>query len=299
MSNFDLINNVGAIKFKGKVNEDATLLASVNKILKTKRDHIIKMPPRGSEVLACLSGGLDSVANIAILIEEYGYIVYPFFINRGQSAIKHEREAVEYFDEFFSKKYPSNYKKCLQISVNTPAKEYKDLLRATKKITADVDRMRNISYPSRNPIIFLTGAEYAYSLKSEGVEIKTIFASHVSSDFSYHCSQTWTRTMNLLLCQIFDDWEIQFISIPTETELDNYFDKEVYVHYMDKYGIPIEKTRTCVKKFDKQCGDCPACYDRRLGIEGAGIVDKTEYLYEMSVDYPTYYTHENEERDRN
>jgi len=70
--------------------------------------------------------------------------------------------------------------------------------------------------------------------------------------------------------------------------------EELSIHWNNDGGIA-----SVVKKFNKQCGDCPACYDRRLGIKRAGIVDKTEYLYEMSVNYPTYYTHENEERDRN
>ena len=74
---------------------------------------------------------------------------------------------------------------------------------------------------------------------------------------------------------------IRFLSLPIETEFGNYFDKEVYVHYLDKYNIPIEKTRTCVKKFDIQCWDCPPCYDRRLSIKRAWVIDKTEYLYEM------------------
>ena len=297
MCNFNLTDNKGVIDFDTKVNEDVFLFNSLNAILKAKRNYVVKMPEKGSTVVACMSGGLDSIANISILINEYNYTVYPFFINRGQTALSKEREAVHFFDNLFSEKYPNNYKKCLEISVDTPAKEYKDLLRDTKKKMSDVARMRNISYPVRNPIIFLTGAEYAYSLKSKGEDIKTIFAAHVASDFSYHCSQTWTRNMNVLMCQIFDDWEMQFISIPIETEFGNFFDKEVYVHYLDKYGLPIEKTRSCMKKFDKQCGDCPGCYDRRLGIQRAGVADKTEYLYEMSKDYPTYYAHEAEEKE--
>lgn len=296
--NFGLINNENIFGFDKKANEDIKVLRWVEAIIKSKREYVVKMPEKGSAVLACMSGGLDSIANISILINEYGYIVYPFFINRWQSALKQEREAVNFFNKLYSEKYPSNYRDCLEISVNTPANEYKSLLRDTKKMMNDVERMKNISYPSRNPIIFLTGAEYWYSLKAKWVDIKTMFASHVSSDFSYHCSQTWTRTMNLLMCQIFDDRALQFISIPIETEFGNYFDKEVYVHYLDKYGLPIEKTRSCVKKFDIQCGDCPACYDRRLGIKRAGIIDKTPYLYEMSSNYPTYYTHESEEKNK-
>jgi len=57
--------------------------------------------------------------------------------------------------------------------------------------------------------------------------------------------------------------------------------------------------RTCVKKFETECGDCPTCWDRRRAYREAGITDPTKYIFEMSDKYPAYYNHENEERNRN
>ena len=104
MSNFNLTNNKGAIIFEQKINEDVFLFNALNAILKAKRNYVVKMPEKGSVVVACMSGGLDSIANISILINEYNYIVYPFFINRGQTALEKERESVNYFNNLFSEK---------------------------------------------------------------------------------------------------------------------------------------------------------------------------------------------------
>ena len=98
--------------------------------------------------------------------------------------------------------------------------------------------------------------------------------------------------MNLLFCQILNDWGWQFISLPTELEFGNYFDKNVLIKWAYENNIPIHKTRTCVKKFKIECGDCPTCWDRRRGFKEAGVPDLTKYKFEMSDKYPTYYDHE-------
>ncbi len=296
--NTTLFNHKGRIPFKGKINEDAELLASLDKIFKKKRGYIVKMPEKGSAVVACMSGGQDSIANIGILLKEFGLNVYPFFIKRGQSNYKQEKKSVNYFNKFYKKRFPELYHDVMDIEVMTPAKEYKDLLRETKRQVDDIHFRHNVSYPARNPIIFLTGAEYGYSLQGKGVKVNTMFAAHVSSDASYHCSQTWTRLTNLEICQILNDWSWQFISLPIETAFGNYYDKDVYIDWAYKNDVPIHVARTCVKNTDIECGDCPTCWDRRRAYKELGIDDPTPYRFPMSKKYPTYYTHENEERNR-
>jgi 7-cyano-7-deazaguanine synthase in queuosine biosynthesis len=298
-----ILNNKGKILFAEKVNEDVDLLEAYEEILRKRRGYIIKMPKRGESVLACLSGGQDSVANIGVLLKEFGLNVYPFFINRGQSNYQYEKKAADFFDGFYKERFPDLYHPYREITVMTPGSEYKDLLRKTKRMVDDLPLRHNISYPARGPLVFLTGMEYAYSLQAEGINITSVFASNMSSDFSYHCSQTWVRLMNLMFCQILNDWTWQFISLPIETELGNYFDKDVFIKWCDENNIPLYKARTCVKSFEIECGDCPTCWDRRRGYQEAGVVDLTPYKFAMSENYPTYYDHEveeqNEKRNRN
>ena len=195
-----ILGNQGKIRIKDKVNEDIYLLKFFSDILREKRGYVVKMPRIGDAVIACMSGGQDSIANIGILLKEFGLNVFPFFINRGQSNYKYEKRSVDYFNRFYKRRFPKLYHNCKEITVMTPGIEYKDLLRKTKRMVDDISLRHNVSYPARGPIVFLTGMEYGYSLMAKGIKIKTVFASNMSSDFSYHCSLTWTRLMNVLFC---------------------------------------------------------------------------------------------------
>ena len=63
---------------------------------------------------------------------------------------------------------------------------------------------------------------------------------------------------------------------------------------MVENSIPIEKTRTCTTASKIPCGDCPPCWDTRRILNELGIQDKRKYLFPMSKNFPTYYTHEKE-----
>lgn len=269
-------------KIEKKESEDVKLLKILDDIFLERRGYVVKLPVAGSTVACCMSGGADSVANIFALMNEFKYKVYPFFINRGQSAYKWEKKAVDYYDDVFLKRFPSLYNKTLEIKVDTPAKEYKDDLREVKKSMADKEFSNHISYPARNSLIFLTGMEYAYSLRKGGIYINTLFSSHLASDSSFHCSQTWQRIMNLEMCHILHDWIFQFISLPIETAFGNYFDKDILIKYCEENNFDLIQTRTCVKDKETQCGTCPCCWDRRRGFLEAGVEDKTKY----SAPYP-------------
>jgi len=273
-----IMGNWDELSAKKKVNEDLLLLKIIEDLFIKKRGYIVKMPKPGNSVVACLSGGQDSVANIGILLKDFKLNVYPFFINRGQSNYKYEKKAVNYFNNFYKKKFPSIYHDYKEIKINTPGLEYKNLLRETQKNANKTFLERNIAYPARGSVIFLTGMEYGYSLKCKGIKIKTLFASNMSSDPAFHCSQTWIRIMNLLFCQTLNDWSWQFISIPIEKEFKNCYDKDVFIKWAYENDIPLHKARTCMKSFNLECGTCFACQCRRNGYARAGIKDPTKYI---------------------
>jgi len=275
---YNITKNIGSINFKNKLNEDITVINSINKIFKSKRGYVVKMPPKGSPVVCCMSGGADAVSNTFILMNKFGYEVYPFFINRGQSCYKWEKASVNYYDKLFKKKFPKLYNKTKEISVNTPAKEYKNDLRNVKKKYYEKEHSAHVSYPARNSIIFLTGMEYAISLQNKNKKINTVFIAHVASDTSFHCSLTWQRILNLETCHILNDYSFQYISLPIEIELGNYYDKEVLIGYCEENGLDLSRTRTCIKPSKVHCGTCPCCWDRRRCYLLARIKDKTKYL---------------------
>jgi 7-cyano-7-deazaguanine synthase in queuosine biosynthesis len=279
MSNTKIVNSK-EIDFK-RMNEreDLNVLDSLDKILKDRRGYIVKLPSPNTPVLACMSGGLDSIANLVILLEALKVKVYPFFINRGQTNYKWEKQAVEFYDKFFLKKYPDLYTPCLTIDVEIPSKEYKSDLIKTKCLNDNPKLRSRASYPARNPIIFLIGMEYGYSLQHKGVVPKTIFGSMHTADNAFHSSLTSIRSQNITMCTITGDWDWQFISIPIEREINNYYGKSKIVKFANEHGIPLEHTRSCTKGEEIQCGLCTmACMDRRKAFKEAGVEDKTVYL---------------------
>lgn len=284
------IVNTGTSFFNDKRRvEDVFVREQIDNILKIKRGYVAKMPDPGTAVTICVSGGIDSISQLFILMEEFKLRVYPCFLMRNQTNFKQELEAVNFFDEYFTKRFPSLYNKIKKISLETPSKEYKDSLRATKDLKDDLLMRRDVSYPARNPIIYLTAMEYAYSLQSQGLNIKTIFGAFPNSDYLYHSSLTALRSLNVLICHITHDWNWQVISIPIEKEFDNCYDKEVYLKYCCDKGLPLEKTRSCPKDGEIHCGECIACWDRRNAFKKANLEDKTKYEKPFNEEIPFAY----------
>lgn len=260
-----------------KETESKGTIDTLNKLFEEKRGNIVKLPEVGSEVLACMSGGLDSTVIVAWLLEQ-GYRVYPFFINRRQSNLEWELQALHWYDTYFSEKYES-YTPVKEIELVVPSKSYKDMLRATKHMQDAPALRKFLTYPARNPIMFLTGMEYGYSLQSAGVKPKAMFIAEHADDFSIHGSITLMRITNLMFCYLLQDWDFQFISLPIEKELGNHYSKSRLVKYADSIGLPLEYTRSCCDATEIQCGHCVmCCYDRRMAFKNAGVEDKTKYL---------------------
>jgi len=260
--------------------EDYDILKRIEEKFVKERGYVVKMPPKGSPVVACMSGGTDSIGNIAILLEEFGYEVYPFFLDRGQSNNKWEVKSRKRFEVIFKERYPDLFHDCLSITVNTPGPEYKDMLRNTKNLKDNVELRTRNTYPARNPIIFMTGMEYAYSLQSKGVFPKSVFVAEQGNDLTVHGSLTYLRQINELWCWLTRDWDWQLLSLPIEKEFDNFCGKEYYTRYLSDHDYPVEETVSCCGKDEVQCGECAvACLDRRFSFLKAGVEDKTEYQH--------------------
>ena len=272
------IIQTNTIGLEAKRQEDPTVLNKIEDIIRMRRLNLITMPRPGDIVIVIHSGGMDSTTNLAILMEEFELKVYPMFINRGQTNLKYERESVKYFEKYFEEKYPDLYNKSLEVELTTPPKAYKNNLRATKNLEDNLQSRQRIAFPSRNPILVLTAAEYAYSLQSKGIFPKTIFTSFMKEDPPRHSTLTATRIMNLLICQIMGDYMWQVIALPIEREFKNFYGKDVYLRWATEHGLPIEKTRSCYLDQEKHCGKCyPACINRKEAFRNTGIKDKTEY----------------------
>lgn len=273
-----IIKTNTADNLKSKRTEDPTVLKSLEDIILMRRCKVLKFPESGTPIVVMHSGGMDSTINIAILLKEFKLKVFPVFFNRGQTNLKQEREAVKFFENYFLEKYPLLYNKSVELKVDVPPKEYKDMLRATRDLEDNLQFRQRIAFPARNPVMILLAAEYAYSLQSKGVFPKTIFASFMNDDPPRQSTLTAIRMLDLLICQIMGDYNWQVIAIPLEKELGNYYGKDVYLKWAVEHDLPIEKTRSCYRDTQEHCGQCdPACKNRKEAFVRANIEDKTFY----------------------
>ncbi len=251
--------------------EKPLVLSDIEDLLVKQRGYIYKQPAPGTPVVVSLSGGADSTIVMAMLLEEFDLEVYPYFMQRSQSNITEERKSVDFFMDYFKKRYPGQVRDLAVMNVPNPANEIK------KNLTPEIQG--NVGHPLRNAIITGYGVQYAYGLAAQGLHIRNIFCSFVPSDANHlhHSTLTAVRALTFQICVDMGDFDWQICALPIEKELGYYFDKDVLVRWATEKNLPLEKTRTCYGGEPLHCGICAACYDRKRGFEEAGIKDKTQY----------------------
>lgn len=262
------MENLNKIDLSKKINEDLILLNNIEKELSFKKWHVIQLPQNWSNVWICISWWLDSIALLFMIANEYNYNIYPIFFNRWQKNYIQEKKSAEYHIKLLKDKYKIN--ELFEIEIDIPSKSYK------ANLTTEL-QINNIWYPARNSVLWLIAAEYFYSLESKWIKIRTIFWWNTASDSLYHSSLTWHRILNLLICQSFNDYSWQFISIPIENSLLYSFWKNELINYCYDNNFSLSKTRTCVWNTELQCWKCVFCLDRKNAYANSRYNDDTIY----------------------
>jgi 7-cyano-7-deazaguanine synthase in queuosine biosynthesis len=240
-------------------------------ILMNERGFITRLP-LNEDIVVLYSGGLDSTIMIDMMIKEWNVRVHPLYIRRGAKADRHEEAAVDYFYDYFSKKYPDNMGELKKISYEVPPKEFKEGF-AKELAMAQ-------GHPLRNATLQNIAVMYAVSLNGRyGLDIKTITAGSVGDDYTEPESGILSlRSQTLNACINLGDWDWQIISPLTDHIIR---DKPIYkkdlVMYAVKNNIPLEKTRSCFSADEEADGTCFACQKRQKAFKDAGVRDQTRY----------------------
>lgn len=246
--------------------EDLTIIDKVEKILVQNRGYVFKMPPPNTPVILLMSGGLDSVSMACFLMEKFKLKLYPLFINWGQSNLKKEERALDFFTSLYLKRYPKLFNKPKKITAFIPIKELNNGLK-------DIVILRNSIFASH-------AVHYASVLnEKDKLKINTIFCNSVASDGMLVPDSTLTaiRLNNLNICINEGDFKWQYTSIALEKTMGFYLSKDFFVRFALKNKIPIEKTWSCYRKTNIHCGKCLPCQGRKEAFLKAGIEDKTFY----------------------
>ncbi len=257
---------------------DDTMKAAYEKILVDKRGWVTKIPDN-KKAMMLVSGGFDSIITTARLIEDFGLEIYPLYVNRGQKNKIGEEKSLNYFADFFKKKYKDKFHDVEKLNVDIPPAAIKpDLQKYVDKYA--------MGYPVRDTIIYLFAVQYAVAMSFRyGVEIKTLYNGVVATDDYPHENIVAMRANTVNICQCMHDWQWQLTS-PNVDPLfvDHPFEKKDEIAWAVKHGIPIENTVSCWNPTVDadgniiQCGTCFTCNERREGFKLSGCKDLTRYL---------------------
>lgn len=268
------------------------VVEKIENILRKERGYVFKMPKEGAPIIALMSGGLDTIVMISILLEEYKLNVYPVFFDRHLKNSLPAKRSIKYFTKYFTDKYPSRFHKPFIFDCKIPLEEISEDLENVQWHCIDKKTGRQKGIPLQPSFYANHCLLYSkYLEEKEKIKIRNIFGAWYpdgSKRFIYE-SLTSFRSIMLGLCCQDNDFSWQFTSLPMEKELGFWFGKEEMVKIGTRHGISMEKSWTCF--FDggidkRQCGRCDACYHRKDAFNKAGIKENYKYRDEMFYSKP-------------
>ena len=169
--------------------------ALITRFLMEDRGYVFE-EPRGEIVILLLSGGLDSVALIDLVINAWDVRVIPLFFNRNQKNLVHEKASVEFFYDFYRERYPSNMLELVELEIEIPSRTNKKFL--------DRTRQHYFGLPMRNATMWNNAVAQAVYLSGKyGEQIRTILVGSVVEDSglpeSDHLS-ILSQTLHTMIC---------------------------------------------------------------------------------------------------
>ena len=258
----------------------------------SKRNYVSKMPPKGSDVIHLVSGGIDSIVSWAILMEEYGLRVHPVCVNTGQKRHIQEMKSIKYFSKIFKKRYPKLFVDPFHLTYPMSAPEISKSLRGNLSKTINRQVLKDNFDPSTNIVtitrkyLFPAFFPYPAALASlffelqKNLKIRTIFCSILPTDGIYNESQTMTaiRAATFSLCAFTNDYTWQVTSVCFEKYLGLYLNKSDLIKWAQQHNIQIDHAYSCLKGSEIHCGECIVCNFRKESCVKAGVKDKTKYM---------------------
>jgi len=208
-------------------------------------------------VLVVLSGGMDSTTCLALAkYANVGGKVGAITFDYGQKHSNETEQAVQ-----IAKHFDVN---CEVISLPGLADHFVTSLskNSNQEIPDDhAGGIPNTYVPFRNTIMLSIAAGFAQSFN-----YNTIFYGANIIDYSGYpdCRPEYIDAMNKVL--------ITHDKIHIEAPIVNLTKTDV-VKLGEKLDVPWNLTKSCYRGGDKPCGNCPSCQYRKMGFDGAKVVD--------------------------
>jgi 7-cyano-7-deazaguanine synthase len=221
------------------------------------------------KALCIISGGLDS-SGVASYWKNKGYDLYLMTFNYGQRASREISRAQE-----MGKFLNASEHNVVDISF------MKGLYGSTNVLTDESKQMpsqfqSNIIVPIRNAIFLTIAAARAFVV---GAEVLA-YGAHLTDQPYPDCRPEFAKrledTLNLGDIDAINSLEHPPINLWSPALAGLSKDELLKI----SYGVldeQVYRTWSCYLNFEKQCGVCESCRNRRQAFKLAGIRDKTEY----------------------
>jgi 7-cyano-7-deazaguanine synthase in queuosine biosynthesis len=232
---------------------------AIEEILTTNRGYVRDIP-RDEIVIVLLSGGVDSVALIDILIGEWNCRVIPIYFQRNAKNQHWEELAFDYFYSFYLKKYPNNMLESLKLPIEIPTRINKQFL--------DRNRQKILGLPLRNSIMWNNAFTQAVYLSGKYKDtIRTVVVGSVlEDDASPESGLLGILSSTLNTCVCTGVWYYQILAPFLDGCLGKKWNKLDLLEYAHTNDIPIGKSRSCFGSEKEACGTCLACENRDKAI---------------------------------
>jgi 7-cyano-7-deazaguanine synthase len=247
-------------------------VAAIEAILRRERGYIFEIP-HGEDVVALVSGGLDSTLMVDLLIDEWQCRVHPLYVRRGARAEPFEESAFDRYCALFQERFGDRLAAPIKLDQEVPPR--------TLKPHFPAERLQVVGHPMRNAVLQSLAVMTAFALNGrDGLAIRTVFSGSVAEDTtSPEQGLLGLRVQTLSTCIHLGAWMWQVTSPMIEPTVRRrpLDDRDLILRAVQR-GIPLQYTRSCFGSAPQADGTCGACVKRRRAFAAAGVADPAEYV---------------------
>ncbi len=270
--------------------ENIDSIAIIEKFFLKKRGFIFKMPKPGNSVILLLSGGIDSTITWFLLMHVFKLTVYPLVQISEDSGtgsktyFKYIKNISLYAEEYYQKYFREPHFFYKDISVNSIFCDRVSYLKTHKYEFFNSLNQHNFleeELPAFTSFYISPSLQYKNFLQmKDRVKINTFFMGIIPRDGLTTKAQTFTaiRSMMFHACNVTQDYNLQFVSLPMEKELGYFFNTQELIKIAHKQDWPLKHTWSCYKKGKWHCGKCSGCGARNYAFKKAKVEDPTLYF---------------------
>lgn len=221
-----------------------------------------------SLVVVLVSGGMDSLACVAIANEQYSNLAL-LHLNYGQKTEKKELEAFKNIAEHYN--IVESRRKIIDVSFlkQIGGSSLTDPLIKVKKSIDNSSEIPDSYVPFRNTHIIAMAVSW-----SEVIQAKKIFIGAVEEDSSGYpdCRPSYYKAYNQLIKEGTKKQDIEIITPVIHMKKSEIIKKSI------KLNAPLHLSWSCYAREDKSCGVCDSCALRLKGFKEANEKDPIVYV---------------------